>query len=200
VRVTSIRYRDATRPPQSRWRRDRVFPSRRKRSAVVLLVKSQCVSVIVSAHARRRQMKRRARGLRTAGSSARRPRASYYASGAGRETARPASFLVVVRDPLALLLRLALVALPWCRVLCRAAPWRIDQVSSRIVVDGAESMCPGALDPQDAGVRVIKLAITLSLCGIAYHPAPSQSDLVPHLCGAIPSDVLTLKSGSVPVV
>jgi hypothetical protein len=86
------------------------------------------------------------------------------------------------------------------QVLCRAAPWRIDQVSSRIVVDGVESMCPGALDPQDAGVRVIELAIAWTLRGIAYHPAPSQPDLVPHLCGASPSDVLTLKSGSVPVV
>ena len=59
-------------------------------------------------------------------------------------------------------------------------------------------MCPGALDPQDAGVRVIKLAIAWTLSGIAYHPAPSQPDLVPHLCGASPSDVLTLKSGSAP--
>ena len=121
ARVTRIRYRVATRPPQSRWRRDRVFPSRRKRPAVVLLVKSQFAIVIVSAHARRRQMKRRARGTRTARSSARRPRASYYASGAVREAARHEPFLVVVRDPVAHLRRLVLVGLPWCRC-CAGLP------------------------------------------------------------------------------
>ena len=96
---------------------------------------------------RRRQMKRRARGTQTAGSSARRPRASYYAPGAGRETARPASFLVVVRDPVARLLRLALVGLPWWCRCCAGLPRGASIVFSRIAADGARVELSGSSGP-----------------------------------------------------